>query len=123
MVHTFEIVLYALLNSSSCKEAVQTAVSFGGDTDTYAAITGAAAGVATNFAEVAAVVEKHRELLSAFFPVSAVKHYLISRAYINDERFKSHYESRQAGLASWLADAIENVTERNGVDLQDPEQT
>lgn len=55
------------------------------------------------------------------FPVNAAKHYLISRAYINDERFKSDYESRQAGLASWLADAIENVAERNGVDLQDPE--
>lgn len=46
VVHTFEIVLYALLHSSSYKEAVQTAVSFGGDTDTYAAIAGAVAGVA-----------------------------------------------------------------------------
>ncbi|MDI9589077.1 MAG: TipAS antibiotic-recognition domain-containing protein [Acidobacteriota bacterium] len=78
-------------------------------------------GVATDSAEAAVLVEKHRELLSAFFPVSAAKHYMISRAYINDERFKTHYESRQAGLAVWLAEAIENVAERSGVDLQNPE--
>lgn len=44
VVDTLEIALYSLLHTNSYREAMQTAVSFGYDTDTYAAITGAAAG-------------------------------------------------------------------------------
>lgn len=44
VVDTFEIALHCLLHTDSYKSAVQKAVSFGGDTDTYAAIVGAAAG-------------------------------------------------------------------------------
>lgn len=44
VVDTFEIALHCLLHTDSYKSAVQKAVSFGGDTDTYAAIAGAAAG-------------------------------------------------------------------------------
>nr|WP_255632167.1 TipAS antibiotic-recognition domain-containing protein [Corynebacterium sp. Marseille-P4611] len=47
------------------------------------------------------MVEKHREALSAFFPVTPAKHFLISRGYVADERFRAHYEAQQEGLARW----------------------
>ncbi|WP_124054283.1 ADP-ribosylglycohydrolase family protein [Arcanobacterium ihumii] len=46
VVDTLEIALYSLLHTTSYPEAIRTAVRFGGDTDTYAAIVGAAAGIA-----------------------------------------------------------------------------
>ncbi|WP_216430135.1 ADP-ribosylglycohydrolase family protein [Arcanobacterium phocae] len=45
VVDTLAIVFYSLLNSRSYEETIQCAVSFGYDTDTYAAIAGAAAGI------------------------------------------------------------------------------
>lgn len=44
VVDTLEIVLHSLLRTESYREAIQTTVRLGGDTDTYAAIAGAAAG-------------------------------------------------------------------------------
>ncbi|WQD12579.1 MAG: TipAS antibiotic-recognition domain-containing protein [Lawsonella clevelandensis] len=44
-------------------------------------------------------------------------HYLISRSYVADERFRQYYESQQEGLAQWLADAIASNAAAYGVDL------
>ena len=63
------------------------------------------------------LVEKHRAVSSDFFPVTHAKHYLISRGYTADERFRAYYEAKQAGLAEWLAEAIAQNAKRNGVDL------
>ena len=66
-------------------------------------------GAAPDSERAAGLVEEHREALSEFFPVTPAKHYIMSRAYIHDERFREHYDSQQAGFAQWLADAIEAV--------------
>lgn len=68
----------------------------------------------------AGLVAAHRHALSEFFPVTPAKHYLISRAYITDERFRSHYDSQQEGFAQWLADAIAHVARASGVDTDNP---
>lgn len=78
-------------------------------------------GVAPDSDEAAALVASHRELLSEFFPVTPAKHYVISRSYIHDERFRSHYDSQLAGFAQWLATAIEYVACQSGVDTGNPE--
>lgn len=78
-------------------------------------------GVTPDSEEAAALVASHRELLSAFFPVTPAKHYVISRSYIHDERFRSHYDSQFDGFAQWLASAIEHVARRSGVDTDKPE--
>ena len=75
------------------------------------------AGVAPDSERAAGLVEEHREVLSEFFPVTPSKHFIMSRAYIADERFREHYESQQAGFAQWLADAIEEVARCRGVDV------
>ena len=76
-------------------------------------------GVAPDSGRAVGLVEEHRELLSEFFPVTPAKHYIMSRGYINDERFREHYDSQQVGFAQWLADAIEEVARRRGVDVDD----
>lgn len=78
-------------------------------------------GVSPDSGEAARLVTLHRELLSAFFPVTPAKHYVISRSYIHDERFRSHYDSQLDGFAQWLASAIEHVARRSGVDTDKPE--
>ena len=78
-------------------------------------------GVSPDSGEAARLVALHRELLSEFFPVTPAKHYLISRSYIHDERFRSHYDSQLDGFAQWLASAIEHVARRSGVDTDKPE--
>ena len=77
-------------------------------------------GVATDSDRAAELVGAHREALSEYFPVSPAKHYLISRAYITDERFRSHYDAQQEGFAQWLADAIAHVARASGVDTDNP---
>ena len=75
---------------------------------------------ATDSERAASLVEEHREALSEFFPVTPAKHYIMSRGYIHDERFREHYDSQQVGFARWLADAIEQVARQQGVDIENP---
>ena len=77
-------------------------------------------GVAIDSEQAEQLVEEHRQLLSVFFPVSYAKQYLISRSYVNDERFARYYNEQQPGLAQWLAGAIEHVAVANGVDVENP---
>ncbi|MBF1730515.1 MAG: TipAS antibiotic-recognition domain-containing protein [Trueperella pyogenes] len=78
-------------------------------------------GVLPDSDEAAALVASHRELLSEFFPVTPAKHYVISRSYIHDERFRSHYDSQFDGFAQWLVSAIECAARDSGVDTDNPE--
>ena len=77
-------------------------------------------GAAPDSERAASLVEEHREALSEFFPVTPAKHYIMSRGYIHDERFREHYDSQQVGFARWLADAIEHVARQQGVDIENP---
>lgn len=88
------------------------------ESDMIEAIRG---GVATDSDRAAELVDAHREALSEYFPVSPAKHYLISRAYLRDEGFRSHYDSQQEGFAQWLAGAIEHVARARGVDTDNPQ--
>ena len=77
-------------------------------------------GAAPDSERAAGLVEEHREALSEFFPVTPAKHYIMSRGYIHDERFREHYDSQQVGFAQWLADAIAHVARASGVDTDNP---
>lgn len=77
-------------------------------------------GAAPDSERAASLVEEHRETLSEFFPVTPAKHYIMSRGYIHDERFREHYDSQQVGFARWLADAIEQVARQRDVDIENP---
>lgn len=52
VVDTIEAAIWSILNTSSYKEAVLTAVNLGGDTDTIGAITGGLAGIYYGYQEI-----------------------------------------------------------------------
>lgn len=85
------------------------------DADLAAAVRN---GVDVTSDEARALVERHRDVLSAYFSVTPKKHYLISRGYIADKRFKKYYDDQQEGLAQWLADAIAADVEARGIDVE-----
>ena len=41
-----------------------------------------------------------------FYPCSHAMHILLSEAYVNDPRFRAHYDDQREGLADWFAAAI-----------------
>ncbi|WP_216388052.1 MerR family transcriptional regulator [Arcanobacterium phocae] len=73
-------------------------------------------GIASDSSAAQKLVEEHRQVLSTFFPVTHAKHFILSRGYIKDERFREYYENQQEDLAQWLADAIAANSQANGVD-------
>lgn len=84
--------------------------------------TAMAGGLAPDSEEALILVAEHRQALSAVsFDVSPAQHFIISRGYVSDARFREHYESRAAGLAQWLADAIEAHARAEGIDVTNPQ--
>lgn len=80
-----------------------------------------AGGVAPDSPAAIALAAEHRQLLSAVsFDMSPAQHYIISRGYTKDERFRAHYDRRAAGLAEWLAAAIAAASRQEGVNLDNP---
>ena len=77
-------------------------------------------GIAPDSQRAADLVAEHAAVIGEFFPVTPAKHYLISRGYVADERFRNYYDSRQEGFARWLADAIEHHARACGVDVANP---
>lgn len=74
------------------------------------------AGVEPGSGEANRLAEAHRELISAYFPVSHSKQVLIARGYVDDPRFRAHYDNRADGLAAWLKSAIDANARARGID-------
>ncbi|GAA1475344.1 HTH-type transcriptional activator TipA [Corynebacterium felinum] len=66
-----------------------------------------ARGIQPGSAQANALAEKHRAVMSAFFPMTLSKHRIIAQSYTADPRIQSHYDSRAVGLAQWLQSIIE----------------
>lgn len=75
-----------------------------------------ASGVRPGEAAANALVERHREVVSAFFPVSRQMQVCLGRMYAADPRFTAHYDGVREGLAVWLRDAIDANARVHGVD-------
>lgn len=84
-------------------------------------VTGMRAGLEPGSDEANALAEAHRELLSAFFPISHNKHVLLARGYTGDPRFREYYEKRGEGLTDWLVAAINANATAHGVDPENAE--
>lgn len=52
------------------------------------------------------LVEKHRELATQFYPASIEVYQAWGRMYVDDSRFKAHYDKVKPGLADFLSRAI-----------------
>ena len=76
-------------------------------------------GVQPGSEEANALAERHRASLF-FFEVTPAKHAILARGYVEDARFKAHYEKLAPGLAEWLREVIFENARAHGVD---PEKT
>ena len=66
-----------------------------------------AAGVSSDDVAAMDVAERHRRQIDArFYPCSHEMHANLGEMYVADPRFTEHYEKRQAGLATYVRDAI-----------------
>lgn len=62
------------------------------------------------------LVERHRAVYSAFFPLTRGVQVHLGRMYADDPRFAAHYDGVRPGLAVWLRDAIEAGARAHGID-------
>ncbi|WP_076673315.1 MULTISPECIES: MerR family transcriptional regulator [unclassified Microbacterium] len=73
-------------------------------------------GVAPGDAAAEALVDRHREVFSQYFPVTRQMQVHLGRMYAADPRFAAHYDAIRPGLAAWLRDAIEASARAHGID-------
>lgn len=85
---------------------------------TFDAELGAAvdAGAVPGDATANALVERHREVFSQYFPVTRQMQVHLGRMYAADPRFADHYDAVRPGLSTWLRDAIEASARAHGID-------
>ncbi|MCC9053122.1 MerR family transcriptional regulator [Microbacterium sp. F2E] len=62
------------------------------------------------------LVERHRTLLSQFFPITRQMQVCLGRMYVADPRFSAHYDAVRPGLAVWLSRAIDESARAAGID-------
>lgn len=62
------------------------------------------------------LVESHRQALSEYFPVTVSMHVCLGRTYVQDLRFRAHYEGLAKGFADWLHAAIDAAAAAQGLD-------
>ncbi|WP_413041801.1 TipAS antibiotic-recognition domain-containing protein [Rothia mucilaginosa] len=72
-------------------------------------------GVQPGSEEANALAERHRASLF-FFEVTPAKHAILARGYVEDARFKAHYEKLAPGLAEWLREVIFENARAHGID-------
>ena len=60
---------------------------------------------------------RHRESLT-WYHVTPSMHVCLAKMYVNDPRFRAHYDGIEPGLAVWLRDAIEAQAAAEGVDVE-----
>ena len=68
------------------------------------------------FAVSNGLVERHRTLLSQFFPITRQMQVCLGRMYVADPRFSAHYDAVRSGLAVWLSRAIDESARAAGID-------
>ncbi len=74
------------------------------------------AGVVPGDAEADALAERHREVFSAYFPLSREMQVLLGRMYEADPAFTAHYDEVREGLTSWLRQIIDANARSRGID-------
>lgn len=73
-------------------------------------------GVEPGDVEANVLVERHREVLSAYFPITRQMQVCLGRMYEADPAYAAHYDGVHEGLASWLRRSIEASARAHGLD-------
>lgn len=73
-------------------------------------------GVAPGSPEANALVERHREVFSNFFPLTRQMQVCLGRMFESDPGFAAHYDGIRAGLAGWFRQIIDESARAHGID-------
>lgn len=73
-------------------------------------------GVEPGSPEADALVERHREIFSNFFPLSREMQVCLGRMFESDPGFAAHYDGIRPGLASWFRRIIDASARATGID-------
>lgn len=73
-------------------------------------------GVIPGGHEANALVERHREVFSNFFPLTRQMQVCLGRMFESDPGFSSHYDGIRVGLASWFRHSIDECARAHGID-------
>lgn len=74
------------------------------------------AGVEPGSPTADALVEQHREVFSAYFPITRQMQVVLGRVYEADPAYAAHYDGVRTGLASWLRRIIDAGARARGID-------
>lgn len=74
------------------------------------------AGAAPGTADADALVERHRAVFSAYFPLTREMQVILGRLFTTDPGYAAHYDGIRPGLAEWFRRSIEAEARRHGVD-------
>ncbi|MEU9607682.1 MerR family transcriptional regulator [Streptomyces sp. NPDC048057] len=75
-----------------------------------------AAGVEPGGPEANRLVERHREVFAAYFPLSRQMQVCLARTYEADPAYAAHYDGIRAGLAAWFRRAVDASARAHGID-------
>ncbi|MFE1343146.1 MerR family transcriptional regulator [Streptomyces sp. NPDC058757] len=74
------------------------------------------AGVAPGTPEADTLVERHRAVFAAYFPLTREMQVCLARTYESDPGFAAHYDTIRPGLASWFRRAVDASARSHGID-------
>ncbi|MFH8404323.1 MerR family transcriptional regulator [Streptomyces sp. NPDC018019] len=74
------------------------------------------AGVTPGSPEARHLVERHREVFAAYFPLTRQMQVCLGRRYEADPEFAAHYDGIRAGLAAWFRRIIDADARAHGID-------
>ncbi|NED00493.1 MerR family transcriptional regulator [Streptomyces sp. SID6648] len=74
------------------------------------------AGVAPGSPEANRLVERHREVFAAYFPLTRQMQVCLGRMYEADPGFAAHYDGIRPGLAMWFRRIIDAGARAHGID-------
>ncbi|MFJ7337077.1 MerR family transcriptional regulator [Streptomyces sp. NPDC101116] len=113
--HTTQWQQYAERSASRTPEEWQAVA------DTVAALDRALgeamdAGVAPGGPEAHRLVERHREVFAAYFPLTRQMQVCLWRMYEDDPGFAAHHDGVRPGLAAWFRRVVDADARAHGVD-------
>ncbi|MEU2114503.1 MerR family transcriptional regulator [Streptomyces sp. NPDC016459] len=74
------------------------------------------AGVAPGSPEANRLVERHRDLFAAYFPLTRQMQVCLGRMFEADPAYAAHYDGIRAGLAAWFRRLVDADARAHGVD-------
>ncbi|MFJ9208695.1 MerR family transcriptional regulator [Streptomyces sp. NPDC102264] len=74
------------------------------------------AGVTPGSPEANQLVERHREVFTAYFPLTRQMQVCLGRMYEADPAFAAHYDGIRAGLATWFRHIVDAAARAHGID-------